>query len=80
MICNAGVMPLSHLDALLFDQWDHMVDVNVRGLLYSIAAALPLLSTARARAFRDDDINRQSSGGTDERGIQCHQVRDEGDH
>ena len=41
MIANAGVMPLSRLDALLLEQWDHMIDVNIRGLLYSIAAALP---------------------------------------
>lgn len=38
---NAGVMPLSPLDALLVDQWDQMVDVNVRGLLHGIAATLP---------------------------------------
>lgn len=41
MMCNAGVMPLSRLDSLLVDQWDQMIDVNVRGLLHSIAAALP---------------------------------------
>jgi NADP-dependent 3-hydroxy acid dehydrogenase YdfG len=38
---NAGVMPLSRLDALLVDEWDRMIDVNVRGLLHGIAAALP---------------------------------------
>ena len=31
-------MPLSRLDAGLVDQWDHMIDVNVRGLLHGIAA------------------------------------------
>ncbi|TDD56275.1 SDR family oxidoreductase [Nonomuraea terrae] len=41
MIANAGVMPLSRLDALLVDEWDRMIDVNVRGLLHGIAAALP---------------------------------------
>lgn len=41
LINNAGVMPLSRLDALLVDQWDQMIDVNVRGLLNGIAAALP---------------------------------------
>ncbi|MBE1537575.1 SDR family oxidoreductase [Actinomadura algeriensis] len=41
VIANAGIMPLSRLDALLVDEWDRMIDVNVRGLLYSIAAALP---------------------------------------
>ncbi|TDY04968.1 SDR family oxidoreductase [Mycolicibacterium litorale] len=41
IVNNAGVMPLSRLDALLIDQWDAMIDVNVRGLLNGIAAALP---------------------------------------
>ena len=41
IINNAGVMPLSRLDALLVDEWDTMIDVNVRGLLNGIAAALP---------------------------------------
>lgn len=41
LVANAGVMPLSRLDALLVDQWDRMIDVNVRGLLHGIAAALP---------------------------------------
>jgi NADP-dependent 3-hydroxy acid dehydrogenase YdfG len=39
---NAGVMPLSRLDALLVDEWDRMVDVNFRGLLHGIAAVLPV--------------------------------------
>lgn len=42
MVNNAGVMPLSRLDALLVDEWNRMIDVNVRGLLHGIAAALPI--------------------------------------
>ncbi|CKG89130.1 SDR family oxidoreductase [Mycolicibacterium smegmatis] len=41
IVNNAGVMPLSRMDALLVDEWDTMIDVNVRGLLNGIAAALP---------------------------------------
>ncbi|SDJ32832.1 NADP-dependent 3-hydroxy acid dehydrogenase YdfG [Nonomuraea maritima] len=41
IVNNAGVMPLSRLEALLVDEWDRMIDVNVRGLLHGIAAALP---------------------------------------
>jgi NADP-dependent 3-hydroxy acid dehydrogenase YdfG len=41
VVNNAGVMPLSRLDALLVDEWDRMIDVNVRGLLHGIAATLP---------------------------------------
>lgn len=41
IVNNAGVMPLSRLDSLLVDEWDRMIDVNVRGLLHGIAATLP---------------------------------------
>lgn len=41
---NAGVMPLSRLDSLLVDEWDQMIDVNIRGLLNGIAAVLPHFS------------------------------------
>lgn len=43
MVNNAGVMPLSPLEALKVDEWDRMLDVNVRGVLYGIAAALPVM-------------------------------------
>jgi NADP-dependent 3-hydroxy acid dehydrogenase YdfG len=48
MINNAGVMPLSRLDALKLKEWDRMLDVNVRGVLYGIAAALPLMQQQRS--------------------------------
>ena len=41
---NAGVMPLSRLDSLLIDEWDRMIDVNVRGLLHGVAATLPVFA------------------------------------
>lgn len=40
-VANAGVMPLSRLDAGLVDEWNHTIDVNVRGLLNGIASVLP---------------------------------------
>ncbi|MGW3292770.1 SDR family oxidoreductase [Streptomyces xiamenensis] len=43
LVNNAGVMPLSPLDALRTDEWDRMIDVNLRGVLHGIAAALPLM-------------------------------------
>ncbi|GAB2550634.1 SDR family oxidoreductase [Nocardia heshunensis] len=43
IVNNAGVMPLSPLAALRVDEWDRMIDVNVRGVLHGIAAALPVL-------------------------------------
>lgn len=41
LVGNAGVMLLSRLDSLLVDEWDHMFDVNVRGLYNGVAAVLP---------------------------------------
>ncbi len=40
---NAGVMPLSPMSALKTDEWDNMIDVNIRGVLNGIAAALPVM-------------------------------------
>ncbi|OLR91974.1 SDR family oxidoreductase [Actinokineospora bangkokensis] len=41
LVNNAGVMPLSRLEAGLVDEWERMVDVNVKGVLWGIAAVLP---------------------------------------
>jgi NADP-dependent 3-hydroxy acid dehydrogenase YdfG len=41
MINNAGLMPSSPLERLKIDDWDRMIDVNIKGVLYGIAAVLP---------------------------------------
>ena len=41
MINNAGIMPRAPLERLTIDDWDRTIDVNVKGVLYGIAAALP---------------------------------------
>ncbi|RXT06473.1 SDR family oxidoreductase [Ammoniphilus sp. CFH 90114] len=41
LINNAGVMPLSFMNKLKVDEWDRMIDVNIKGVLYGIAAVLP---------------------------------------
>ncbi len=41
MINNAGLMPQSPLDRLKIEEWDRTIDVNIKGVLYGIAAALP---------------------------------------
>lgn len=43
LVNNAGVMPLSRLDALRVEEWNRMIDVNLRGVLHGIAAVLPLM-------------------------------------
>ncbi len=45
LINNAGIMPISYLDKLKVDEWDRMIDVNLKGLLYCIAAVLPQMKT-----------------------------------
>ncbi|WP_295571989.1 SDR family oxidoreductase [uncultured Stenotrophomonas sp.] len=41
IVNNAGVMPLSPMASLKVDEWDRMIDVNIRGVLHGIAAVLP---------------------------------------
>jgi len=48
LVNNAGLMPLSPLAALKVDEWERMVDVNIKGVLYGIAAALPLMQAQKA--------------------------------
>jgi len=43
MINNAGLMPHSPLERLRIDDWDRTIDVNIKGVLYGIAAALPYM-------------------------------------
>lgn len=44
IINNAGIGPLSRFDALKVDDWDAMIDVNLKGALFGIAAALPVFA------------------------------------
>ena len=41
LVNNAGIMPLSPLAAMKLDEWDRMIDVNIKGVLNGVAAALP---------------------------------------
>jgi NADP-dependent 3-hydroxy acid dehydrogenase YdfG len=59
IVNNAGVMPLSPLSSLKLDEWDQMIDVNIRGVLHGIAAVLPGME---AQGF-GQVINISSIGG-----------------
>ncbi|SFA82116.1 NADP-dependent 3-hydroxy acid dehydrogenase YdfG [Cohnella sp. OV330] len=48
LVNNAGVMPASRLSELRVDEWDRMIDVNVKGVLYGIAAVLPVMREQRS--------------------------------
>jgi len=41
LVNNAGIMPLSFMKNLHVEEWERMVDVNIKGVLYAIAAVLP---------------------------------------
>jgi NADP-dependent 3-hydroxy acid dehydrogenase YdfG len=59
MINNAGLMPHSPLERLKTDEWNQMIDVNIKGVLYGIAAALPHMKQQKSGHF----INVSSVAG-----------------
>ncbi len=48
LVNNAGVGPISRFDALKVADWDAMIDVNLRGTLYGVAAALPVFQRQKS--------------------------------
>lgn len=59
LVNNAGIMPLSPLLALKIDEWNQMIDVNIRGVLHGIAATLPLMEAQGSGHI----VNVSSIGG-----------------
>jgi NADP-dependent 3-hydroxy acid dehydrogenase YdfG len=59
MINNAGLMPQALLERLQVDEWERMIDVNLKGVLYGIAAALPIMKQQKFGHF----INVSSVAG-----------------
>ncbi|QNK73415.1 SDR family oxidoreductase [Variovorax sp. PAMC28562] len=51
LVNNAGIGPISPLDDLRVDDWDAMIDINIKGVLYGIAAALPTFRKQGAGHF-----------------------------
>ena len=51
MINNAGLMPQAPLEQLKIDEWERMIDVNIKGVLYGIAAALPHMQRQESGHF-----------------------------
>ncbi|AZB42055.1 SDR family oxidoreductase [Bacillus sp. FJAT-42376] len=59
IINNAGIGPISLLDDLRVEDWEQMIDVNVKGVLYGIAAALPIFRKQGSGHF----VNLASTAG-----------------
>lgn len=55
---NAGIMPLSPMNALKVEEWDNMINVNIHGVLNGIAAGLPIMEAQGGGQF----INTASIG------------------
>ena len=59
LVNNAGIMPLSPFAALKTEEWNRMIDVNIRGVLHGIASALPVMKAQGFGHF----VNLSSIGG-----------------
>jgi NADP-dependent 3-hydroxy acid dehydrogenase YdfG len=59
LVSNAGIAPISRFDDLRVEDWEAMIDVNLRGVLYGIAAALPVFRRQGAGHF----VNVVSTSG-----------------
>ncbi|MEG4441869.1 SDR family oxidoreductase [Microcoleus sp. AT9_B5] len=59
LVNNAGLMPMSPIDQMKVDEWDQIIDVNIKGVLYGIAAVLPTMRQQKSGHV----INLSSVGG-----------------
>jgi len=59
LVNNAGYMAIAPMSATLTDEWDKMIDINIKGLLYGVAAALPVFEAQGSGQF----INISSIAG-----------------
>jgi NADP-dependent 3-hydroxy acid dehydrogenase YdfG len=51
LVNNAGYMAIAPMSARLTDEWDKMIDINIKGLLYGVAAALPVFEAQGSGQF-----------------------------
>ena len=59
IVNNAGLMAIAPISELRVDEWDRMIDINIKGVLYGIAAALPVFTSQQSGHF----INISSVAG-----------------
>src|SRR6266481_4831324 len=65
LINNAGIGPISPLDDLRVEDWENMIDINIKGVLYGIAAGLPVFRKQGFGHF----VNTASTAGTISEGL-----------
>src|SRR5579862_6827326 len=59
IVNNAGIMPIAPMAALKVEEWDRMIEVNIKGLLFGVAAVLPVMQKQKEGHI----INMSSVGG-----------------
>ena len=59
IVNNAGIMPIAPMAALKVEEWERMIDVNIKGLLFGVAAVLPIMQKQKQGHI----INMSSVGG-----------------
>jgi NADP-dependent 3-hydroxy acid dehydrogenase YdfG len=69
IVNNAGITPIAPIESLKVDEWDRQIDVNIKGLLYGVAAALPHMQKQKSGHIinvrsRWDGLLRHQGGGT----------------
>ncbi len=72
---NAGLMPLAPLERLKIDEWDRMIDVNIKGVLYGIAAALPHMRGPEVRTHHQRVFCLRACGRPRRDGLLRYQAR-----
>lgn len=48
LVNNAGLMAIAPIQKLMVDEWDRMIDINIKGVLYGVAAALPVFEKQKS--------------------------------
>ena len=56
LVNNAGLMPLSFVKNLKVDEWEQMIDVNIKGVLFCTAAAIPHMKEKKSEGLKAEDI------------------------
>ena len=75
LVCNAGISKIGPVADLDVDGWSAMIDVNLRGVLHGIAAALPVFRRQGQRPLRDDRVHGRAQDRAHHGGLCGHQER-----
>jgi NADP-dependent 3-hydroxy acid dehydrogenase YdfG len=75
MLNNAGLMPHSPLERLKIEDWNRTIDVNIKGVLYGIAAALPHMTRRRPAISSTSHPSRATRSAQAARSMRQPRVR-----